>query len=177
MTPWAKAQPLDHHDLDSEIKTGVGGGPCPPPGAPPFAPRRVAGAINSNVGSYTPYFVHLTRQDTEQEITSYSLVLPKGITGKLAGIPFCPEADIEAARHKQGAAETANPSCPGGQPGRPHPDRLRGRRRAHLRPGPGLPRRALPRRAALAGDDQLGHGRPVRPRHDRDPLGLPGRTR
>ena len=72
----------------------------------------MAGGVNSNVGSYTPYFVHLSRKDTEQEITSYSLVLPKGITGKLAGIPFCPEAAIEAARSPQGFDETASPSCP-----------------------------------------------------------------
>ena len=72
----------------------------------------VAGGVNSNVNSYTPYFVHLSRQDTEQEITGYSLVLPKGITGKLAGIPFCPEADIAAARANRGFAEAANPSCP-----------------------------------------------------------------
>src|SRR6185312_3644810 len=50
--------------------------------------------------------------DNEQEITSYSLILPKGITGKLAGVPFCPEAAIEASRAKLGVEETANPSCP-----------------------------------------------------------------
>jgi hypothetical protein len=96
----------------SPIETGIGGGPCPTSAAPPFAPTVNTGAVNSNVGSYTPYFVHLSRQDTEQEITSYSLVLPKGITGKLAGIPFCPEAAIAAARAKPGFVETANPSCP-----------------------------------------------------------------
>ena len=69
---------------------------------PPFAPGAIAGGVNSNVGSYTPYYVHLSRQDTEQEITSYSLVLPKGITGKLAGIPFCADAAIEAARAPPG---------------------------------------------------------------------------
>jgi len=68
--------------------------------------------VNANVGSYTPYYVHLSREDTEQEITSYSLVLPKGITGKIAGIPFCPDAAIEAARHRLGVDETASPSCP-----------------------------------------------------------------
>jgi hypothetical protein len=72
----------------------------------------VTGGINSNVNSYTPYYVHITRHDTDQEITSYSLVLPKGITGKLAGVPFCPEADIEASRQNTGFAEEAHPSCP-----------------------------------------------------------------
>ena len=78
------------------IEPGIDGGPCPA-GNPAIRPRRARPArYNSNVNSYTPYFVHLTRRDTEQEITSYSLVLPKGITGKLAGIPFCPDAAIEA---------------------------------------------------------------------------------
>ncbi len=113
MSPWAEGQPSVSSSNASDVETGVGGGPCPKAGvAPPFTPGAKAGAVNSNVGSYTPYFVHLTRADNEQEITSYSLILPKGITGKLAGIPFCPEAAIEAARHKQGAAETASPSCP-----------------------------------------------------------------
>jgi hypothetical protein len=95
----------------TQISAGIGGGPCPS-GPPPFAPSVVAGGINSNVNSYTPYFVHIARQDQEAEITRYSLTLPKGITGKLAGVPFCGEAEIEAARRSSGFAEAANPSCP-----------------------------------------------------------------
>lgn len=93
------------------IKSGVGGGPCPS-GTPPFEPGLTTGAVNSNVNSYTPYYVHISRTDTEQEITSYSLTLPKGVTGKLAGIPLCPDAAIAAARTRRGFAEAANPSCP-----------------------------------------------------------------
>ncbi len=93
------------------IDAGAGGGPCPS-GTPPFAPTVSAGGINSNVNSYTPYFVHIARSDTEAEITSYSLVLPKGITAKLAGIPFCSDAAIAAARSRRGFSEAASPSCP-----------------------------------------------------------------
>jgi hypothetical protein len=109
--PWGGVVSKLHASSESRIAAGVGGGPCPS-GVPPFNPGAVAGGVNSNAGSYTPYFVHLSRQDTEQEITSYSLVLPKGITGKLAGIPFCGEAAIAAARTRTGAQETASPSCP-----------------------------------------------------------------
>ena len=56
--------------------------------------------------------MRLSRHDTDQEITSYSLNLPKGITGQLAGIPFCPEANIVAARLNGGFNELAHPSCP-----------------------------------------------------------------
>ena len=111
LTPWSGG-PSARSSTDSQIQAGVGGGPCPAPGAPPFNPQATAGGVNSNANSYTPYFIHLTRTDTEQELTSYSLVLPKGITGKLAGVPFCSEAAIAAARNNGGFAETANPSCP-----------------------------------------------------------------
>ena len=113
MTPWAVGivSQMTTAFTSSQIKTGIGGGPCPA-GTPPFSPGVVAGGINSNVNSYTPYFVHLSRADTDQEITGYSLSLPEGITAKLAGIPFCSDAAIEAARSRRGAAEAANPSCP-----------------------------------------------------------------
>ncbi len=111
LTPWAEGVSDFNGNTESQIETGIDGGPCPA-GTPPFAPGAIAGGVNSNVGSYTPYFIRLTRRDTEQEITSYSLVLPKGITGKLAGIPFCPDAAIQVARSNRGEAETAHQSCP-----------------------------------------------------------------
>ncbi len=111
LTPWAAGAPAKTVNSLSPISSGIDFGPCPDGSTPPFAPGAIAGGVNANIGSYTPYYVHLSRQDTEQEITSYSLVLPKGITGKLAGIPFCPEAAIAAARGNSGVAETAHPSC------------------------------------------------------------------
>lgn len=93
------------------LKTGVDGGACPT-GTPPFEPSVTAGAVNSNVNAFTPYYVHISRKDTEQELTSYSLTLPKGVTGKLAGVAKCPEAAIAQAKTKRGFQETANPSCP-----------------------------------------------------------------
>jgi hypothetical protein len=110
MTPWSGAAD-DTDSVATQITGGIGGGACPS-GTPPFDPGAVAGGVNANVGSYTPYYVHLSRKDTEQEITSYSLVLPKGVTGKLAGIPFCSDAAIERARGRDGFDEIADPSCP-----------------------------------------------------------------
>ena len=110
LTSWA-AQAKTANSL-SPITSGIDFGPCPDGSTPPFKPGAVSGGVNANVGSYTPYYVHLSRKDTEQEITSYSLVLPKGITGKIAGIPFCPDSAIEAARNRSGFDETAGPSCP-----------------------------------------------------------------
>jgi hypothetical protein len=111
MTPWSNETTVPSTPTTSDITSGVEFGPCPV-GTPPFNIEATTGGINSNVNSYTPYYVHLTRHDTDQEITSYSLVLPKGITGKLAGVPYCPEADIEAARANTGVGEETHPSCP-----------------------------------------------------------------
>jgi hypothetical protein len=112
LTPWASGVTEKVLTTISPIESGVDAGPCPQGGAQPFSPGAETGGINANVGSYTPYYVHLERKDHEQEITSYSLVLPKGVTGKLAGVPFCPERDIEAARRNSGFAEEKRPSCP-----------------------------------------------------------------
>jgi hypothetical protein len=112
MTPWSNPVTISGTPTASEISSGIDFGPCPGGSIPPFQPDAITGGVNSNVGSYTPYFVHLTRKDTEQEITSYSLVLPKGITAKLAGIPFCPEQAIEAARRNSGVGEEQRSSCP-----------------------------------------------------------------
>ena len=110
IVPWGSGLPYSALSY-TLLKTGIGGGPCPS-GTPPFDPKVSSGAVNSNVNAFTPYFVNITRQDTEQEITSYSLVLPKGVTGKLAGVARCSDAAIAAARGRRGSAEAANPSCP-----------------------------------------------------------------
>ena len=110
--PWAGTSKAVVADATSQITSGSNGGKCPTETTPPFSPTIVTGGVNSNVGSYTPYFVHLSRQDTEQEFTSYGMELPKGITGRLAGIPFCSDAAIQNARGRRGFDEIANPACP-----------------------------------------------------------------
>jgi len=101
----------NHWGSHFNLESGPGGGPCPP-AATPFAPGAVAGTLNRSAGAYTPYYLHLTRADGDQEITNYSAQLPPGLLGRLAGIPFCPEAAIAAAKANSGFAETASPSCP-----------------------------------------------------------------
>jgi hypothetical protein len=111
LTPWRAPATPRHADSPLAIGAGIGGGPCPT-GTLPFAPRAQAGTLNSNAGSYTPFYLHLTREDTEQEITSYSATLPPGLLAKIGGIPFCSDAAIEAAKHRGGFEEAARPSCP-----------------------------------------------------------------
>ncbi len=111
LTAWRDASLAKHSSLPLSITAGVGGGPCPS-GLAPFAPQAKGGTLNSNAGSYTPFYLHLTRQDTEQEIVSYSAQLPPGLLGKIAGVPYCSDAAIEAARANSGVAERDHPSCP-----------------------------------------------------------------
>jgi hypothetical protein len=121
-TPWSASDP--DNPLPSEVVTktstftvdhGVNGGPCPS-GPEPFKPEFKAGVVNSSAGSYSPFNIRLTRQDGEQEFSRFSVKLPKGVIGKLAGIPFCPDAAIAAAKartsHNGGQEELDNPSCP-----------------------------------------------------------------
>ena len=172
--PWRDPTFVLHESSPFTLSAGVGGGPCPQ-GLAPFTPQSGAGTLNSNASAYSPFYLHLTRTDPEQEITSYSAALPPGLLGKIAGVPFCPEADIAAAKAQSGADSATKPACPAGQPDRPHLHRLRSRLDPLLRAGHPLPRRPLPRLADLGGRDRLGQDRPLRPRHGRDPLGDPDR--
>lgn len=116
LTPWqneaAIAPVVENQNFEFHVTQGVGGGPCPAFGPAPFAPGAANGSQNSQAGAYSPFFLHLTRSDTEAEITRYSAQLPVGLLGKIAGIPYCPEADIDAARQSSGTAELEHPSCP-----------------------------------------------------------------
>jgi hypothetical protein len=97
---------------DFEITSGVGDGPCPPGGVPPFNPRFEAGSVNNNAGSFSPFNMRLLRSDGEQDMTKFSSILPPGELGSLAGVSKCPDASIEAAKAKTGREELAAPSCP-----------------------------------------------------------------
>jgi hypothetical protein len=112
LSPWNDPSAHAPSVSSFQIAKGIGPGGACPSGTPPFTPVASGGTLNSNSGSYTPFYLHLTRTDAEQEITSYSASLPKGLTGRLAGIPFCPDAAIEAAKSRTGTAEEQHPSCP-----------------------------------------------------------------
>jgi hypothetical protein len=85
---------------------------CPAGGVPPFAPTVSAGTLNNSAGSYSTLDMRISRNDGEQEITGFATQLPPGLTANLVGVPFCSEAQIQAAREKTGAEEQAQPACP-----------------------------------------------------------------
>jgi hypothetical protein len=90
---------------------------CPTAGLPPFRPGLIAGTLNNAAGHFSPFNLRISRTDSEQEITHFSIKLPPGIAAKLATVPYCSEAQIARARSRSqarggGALEQRNPSCP-----------------------------------------------------------------
>jgi hypothetical protein len=81
-------------------------------GTRPFSPTFEAGTTGTQAGAYSPLAIKIARKDGEQELTRLNFTLPKGLTGKLAGIPYCSDVAIQEAASKRGKAEQASPSCP-----------------------------------------------------------------
>lgn len=95
------------------IDSGLDGGACPS-GPSPFAPGFAAGSLSNNAGSYSPFYMHLTRRDGDRELTRFSTRLPPGLIAKLAGVAQCSGALIEGAKGRSGRDELTSPSCPAG---------------------------------------------------------------
>jgi hypothetical protein len=116
LTPWARPASLLSLASPFQIESGPDHGPCPSGGLPPFHPSLLAYPVNPVAGAYSSFFVGLGRTDSEQEITHFSVKLPPGVVGKLAGIPFCPDAAVATAKARSGphggGEELAAPSCP-----------------------------------------------------------------
>jgi hypothetical protein len=114
--PWARPTEPVHRESSFQITQGPEGLPCPSGATPPFHPNLEAGTLNNAAGSYSPFVTKITRKDSEQEITHFSIKLPPGVSGKLAGVPECSDAGIAAAKareHEGGGQEELNaPSCP-----------------------------------------------------------------
>jgi hypothetical protein len=110
--PWSQPTSALSETSSFTITSGVGGGPCPSGGTAPFSPGIEAGTLNNNAGMFSSFYLRLTRGDGDQEISGFSTDMPNGLTGRLTGIPYCPQAGIEAARHVTGAQEETEPSCP-----------------------------------------------------------------
>lgn len=108
-TSWAGQSVLAHPGF--RITSGVAGGACPS-GTPPFGPGFSAGTLNNNAGSYSPFYMRLTRRDGDQDLTRFSATLPPGVLAKPAGVSQCSDSAIEAARAKSGMAEQGAPDCP-----------------------------------------------------------------
>jgi hypothetical protein len=119
LTPWSTPEGADATPSDSfQTQVAAGGsGTCPSSEAnAPNTPAFSAGTIAPQAGAYSPFVLHLSRKDGSQRLTGIDTTLPKGLIGRLAGIPYCSEAQLAQAQSRsnpnQGALEQSNPSCP-----------------------------------------------------------------
>lgn len=111
--PWARPGELKPVSSSVTLSSDPTGGDCPKTmAARKFAPFYKAKTDSQKAGAYSPFHVNIARRDGEQELKVVDVTLPKGLTGKLAGIPYCSEDAIAAAGGKSGKAERASSSCP-----------------------------------------------------------------
>lgn len=122
-TTEAKLYPFSDPDTPRErtaqfkVISGAGGAGCAPSeGQLPNAPTLQAGTLFPLAGAYSPFLFKVSRADGDQRFSAINATLPEGVVGKLAGVPYCSEAQIAAAQARGfeggGAAERASPSCP-----------------------------------------------------------------
>lgn len=112
MEPWARPGQQVPVNSSFTLSSVPGGGTCPATMSErKFTPSYTAKSNKTKAGKYSPFKVHIGRSDGEQELKSVNVTLPKGLTGKLAGIPYCSAAALDAAISNSGVAEKANPSC------------------------------------------------------------------
>ena len=119
-TPWDSFLPKQTSTQYFELKsgpitaeTGPGGRPARvPPG--PFSPASAQSPTRNTTAVHTPFSLELTRPDGDQNLSGLTVTTPPGLSATLAGVPYCPEAEIEAAAQPgySGLEEEAHPSCP-----------------------------------------------------------------
>jgi hypothetical protein len=100
-----------------QIIGGVGGSGCPASEAQaPNSPSFEAGTTAPSAGAYSPFVLKLTREDGSQRLSALNVTLPPGLTGKIAGVAQCSDAQLAGATARggfgEGALEQASPSCP-----------------------------------------------------------------
>lgn len=110
LTPWsAPATPDATLNPSFEI-SGCGGAA--------FAPSFSGGTTSSQAGSFAPFTLTFSRQDSDEMFNAASVTLPPGVTAKLAGVPLCPEAAAAAgtcpAESRVGSVTTG--AGPGSEP-------------------------------------------------------------
>jgi len=116
LTPWTSPAGADAHPQSSfEMNAGPGRGCVGSEAEQPNAPKFEAGTVSPLAGAYSPLVLNLSRADGTQRFSSIDTTLPKGVLGKLAGIPYCAESAIAQAEARSGpgggSLEQAHPSC------------------------------------------------------------------
>jgi hypothetical protein len=112
--PWSTpGTPNANPTASFNVGSGANGSACAnSPGQRPFAPTMSAGTTSNAAGQSSPFVLHLSRKDGDQEFSGLEVTLPKGLAAKFIGLPYCSDAALSAAAAGSGKAEQSNPSCP-----------------------------------------------------------------
>jgi len=112
MTPWS-GRPAATPAGSFTLTSAPGGGACPGTLAErPFGPGFAAATDSDRAGAFSPLRMDIARSDGSQELKGVDVTLPPGLTAKLRGVEYCPEAALAAAANAGGGDETAHSSCP-----------------------------------------------------------------
>jgi hypothetical protein len=105
-TPWSGNAAVNASSSFAITRCGAGG----------FDPKLSAGTQNPLAGSYSPFSLRLSREDSTQELGGLRLAIPPGLVANLKGIPYCPDATLAAISSAPGTgvAQIGAPSCPKG---------------------------------------------------------------
>jgi hypothetical protein len=116
LTPWSaqfSGKPPATPSSQFKLATAPNGAPCPKTMAErPFSPGFSAAPKSNRARAFTPFSTFISRPQGEQELKGLDLVLPKGATAKLKGVPYCSPKEIAKAESRSGQAEKKNASCP-----------------------------------------------------------------
>jgi hypothetical protein len=112
LTPWSSPAGSDVQSTNSYTIDKSPSGACVnTEAAAPNTPTFDAGTLDPTAGAYSQFALKIARADATQPINRIRATLPKGLLGKLAGIPYCSDAALTLAAAKPGRAEQAAPSC------------------------------------------------------------------
>jgi hypothetical protein len=92
--PWSGNAPIGSSS-GFEVTSGPNGSPCPG-AALPFVPSLTGGTTNNDAGAFSPLTTTIGREDGQQNISQVQLKMPAGLSGILAGVPLCGEAEANA---------------------------------------------------------------------------------
>jgi hypothetical protein len=109
--PWNHFLPVATSNQGFGLTSGPHGLECPGQ-VRPFHPRLAAGTSNSLGGAFSAFSLQLDRDDGDQFLGDLTFRMPRGFTGDLRGIGYCPDASIVAATRNSGRSEQLAPSCP-----------------------------------------------------------------
>jgi len=91
--PWSANQAANVSS-SFDITSGPNASPCQSPLA--FTPSLTGGSLNLQAEAFTPFTTTISRADGQQSLNAVALEMPPGLSGILAGVTLCQEAQANA---------------------------------------------------------------------------------